>query len=230
MFADNDFCESARQDGVVIDARHLMFPHRHPMFDGRGGWSEDWQGRADVALRAQNRPEAYKIGKEIYARRKASGFPPMQHAVPRRLIALCLPGETFHGAYVDAILDLQAHLLLNHPEFEVVRLRSYTSNPYITREDVRRALAKMEPHPELCLWIDDDNPLAPAQFERLLEGLDAHSEVDGVSGWCWIHNERQLVAGSFALGSAAVFVRLRTGPSAFRDRGITVHPDALQRA
>src|ERR1035437_2439846 len=45
MFADNDFCETARQDGVVIDARHLMFPHRHPMFDekGRGGWSGDWQ-------------------------------------------------------------------------------------------------------------------------------------------------------------------------------------------
>src|ERR1035437_6319248 len=76
MYADNDFCESARQDGIVIDARHLMFPHRHPMFDasGVGGWSEDWQGRDDVALRAQNRPESYAIGKEIYARRKASGF------------------------------------------------------------------------------------------------------------------------------------------------------------
>ena len=32
MYADRDFCEHARQDGVVIDARHLMFPHKHWLF------------------------------------------------------------------------------------------------------------------------------------------------------------------------------------------------------
>jgi hypothetical protein len=192
MFADNDFCETARQDGVVIDARHLMFPHRHPMFDekGPGGWSEDWQGRADVALRAQNRPEAYKIGKEIYGRRKASGFPPMQHGVARRSIALCLPGEVFQGPYVDAILALQAHLLMNL-NFEVIGMRSYTSNPYITRDDIRRRLANEARKPELCLWIDDDNPLSVVGFDTLLAGLDANPEVDGVSGWAWIHSERK---------------------------------------
>jgi glycosyltransferase involved in cell wall biosynthesis len=190
MFADNDFCETARQDGVVIDARHLMFPHRHPMFDekGPGGWSEDWQGRADVALRAQNRPEAYKIGKEIYARRKASGFPPMQHGIVKRTIALCLPGEHFHGAWVGAILSLQAHLILNHPEFQIVVLQQYTSNPYVTREDIRRGLAGMNPHPDLCLWLDDDNVLSVEHFEQLLKGIESHPEVDGISAWCWIHS------------------------------------------
>jgi hypothetical protein len=187
MYADNDFCVSARQDGIVIDARHLMFPHRHPMFDasGPGGWSEDWQGRADVALRAQNRPEAFAIGKEIYARRKVSGF---TVATRKRTIALCLPGEHFEGVWVGAILSLQAHLLLNHPEFKVAVLQQYTTNPYVTREDIRRALAGMEPHPELCLWLDDDNVLSVEQFEQLLKGIDAHPEVDGVSAWCWIHS------------------------------------------
>src|ERR1035437_1855492 len=190
MFADNDFCESARQDGVEIDARHLMFPHRHPMFDasGPGGWSEDWQGRADVALRAQNRPESYAIGKEIYARRKASGFPLMQKGIVKRTIALCLPGEHFQGVWVGAMLSLQAHLILNHPEVQGVVLQQYTSNPYVTREDIRRALASMEPHPDLCLWLDDDNVLSVAHFEQLLKGLDAHPEVDGVAAWCWIHS------------------------------------------
>jgi hypothetical protein len=29
--------------------------------------------------------------------------------------------------------------------------------------------------------------LSPAQFEQLLAGLNAHPEVDGIAGWCWIH-------------------------------------------
>lgn len=187
MFADNDFCESARKDGVVIAARHLMFPHRHVMFDGKGGWHSDWAARADAAMLEQNRPEAYELGKLVYAKRKASGF---AAAPRRRSIALCLPGEHFEGPYLDAILDLQAHLLINL-DFEVVRMRSYTSNPYITRDDVYRALSKMDPKPELCLWIDDDNPLSVKHFDQLLSDIDAHPEVDGISGWCWIHDENK---------------------------------------
>ena len=52
MFADNDFCETARQAGVVIDARHLMFPHRHPMFQD-GKWSRDWKSGGHRAARAE---------------------------------------------------------------------------------------------------------------------------------------------------------------------------------
>lgn len=192
MSADNDFYEAAYHDGVVIDARHLLFPHKHPLYEN------DWKGtgkdpRWDAAYQAQNRREASELGRAIFERRKSQAFQP---APNKRLLALCLPGELFQGAYLDAVMDLQAHLFLNHPEFDLVRLRSqtirkYTSNPYITREDMRRALAGMNPHPDLVWWQDDDNPVSPAQFEQLLAGLDAHPEIDGVSGWCWIHNEHK---------------------------------------
>lgn len=112
MFADNDFCAAARQDGVVIDARHLMFPHRHAMFDGNGEWKrEDWTKTLDAAYLAQNRSEAFAIGQEVFKRRKASGFPPMQHGIVQRTIALCLSGERFEGVWVDALLTLYGHLI-----------------------------------------------------------------------------------------------------------------------
>jgi hypothetical protein len=195
MFADNDFCESARQDGVVIPAWHLMFPHRHPMFED-GKWSRDWEKRADAALIAQNRPESYAIGERVYKGRKASGFPPMgrkasgfppmQHGIEQRLIALCLSGERFEGVWVDALLALYAHLI--DLGFAILKIRAATSNVYVTREEIRRQLFN-SPRPELCLWIDDDNPLSVAHFDQLLSDIDAHPEVDGIAGWCWIHNE-----------------------------------------
>ena len=67
MFADNDLCSHARQDGVVIDARHLMFPHKHPLVTGDGS---TW----DEAYRVQNRPEAFEMGKRIFEARSRSGF------------------------------------------------------------------------------------------------------------------------------------------------------------
>jgi hypothetical protein len=179
MCADNDFCESARKDGVVIEALHLLFPHRHPLYDS--------SLPSDAAYAAQNSQAAYLLGKAIYARRKACNF---AAEAPKRSIVLIMPGELFQGRYLDAVLDLQAHLMLDL-DFDVMRMRSYTSNPYLTREDVRRALANLTTKPQLCLWIDDDNPLSVEGFDRLLADLDLHSGVDGVAGWCWIHDNNK---------------------------------------
>jgi Glycosyl transferase family 2 len=181
MMADNDFCQAAYQDHVVIDARHLLFPHKHPMYES------NWQGtqndpRWDEAYQEQNRREARELGRRIFERRKACGF-----AARRRRIALCLPGERFEGPYLDAILDLQAHLLIDL-DMEVVKLRHYETNVYITREDIRRAVAQMEVKPDLLWWQDDDNPVSVAHFDQLMADLDARSDVDGVAGWCWIHD------------------------------------------
>ena len=73
MFADNDFCEHARQDGVVIDARHLMFPHRHWLFKASDGeWAETGKGdrQEDDVDRAQNRREAFNVGFDVLAQRR----------------------------------------------------------------------------------------------------------------------------------------------------------------
>jgi SAM-dependent methyltransferase len=187
MCADNDFCEHARQDGVVIDARHLMFPHVHPSFNELGWvrYKEERQGW-DAAYEMQNRPEAMQLGKEILTRRRASNF---ANVPARRSIALCLSGEQFQGVWVDALLSLYGHLI--DLGFNVLKLRGCSTNVYQMREEVRRAVLDYSPRPDLCLWIDDDNPLSPEHFDRLLSGLDAHPEVDGVSGWCWIHNSKK---------------------------------------
>jgi hypothetical protein len=65
MFADNDFTEVARRDGVIVDAKQLMFPHRHPLY-GKGTW--------DGTYAYQNAPEAYQHGSEVYEWLRAHNF------------------------------------------------------------------------------------------------------------------------------------------------------------
>ena len=66
MMADVEFTEVARRDGVVIDARQLVFDHRHPT-NGKSEWD-------DVYMH-ENRPECYHLGHQVLASRRARGFP-----------------------------------------------------------------------------------------------------------------------------------------------------------
>jgi hypothetical protein len=66
MYADNEFTDKAYRDGVVIDARDLKFNHRHPAYGTR----------AQDALGERHQAKwAYDLGREVYERRKAQGFP-----------------------------------------------------------------------------------------------------------------------------------------------------------
>ena len=183
MCADNDFCEHALQDAVVVDARDLMFPHRHPMIDSHtGGWvaavsDKDW----DQPYRWQNREEASKAGMALLQRRRAAKF-----EASKRSIAMCYPGDDFRGRMVDALMNLYAHLI--ERDFTVLRMRSDSPNVYQVREEIRRELWEQKERPDLILWMDHDNPLGPDQFDQLLTDLEAHPEVDGVAGWCWIYD------------------------------------------
>jgi Methyltransferase domain/Glycosyl transferase family 2 len=345
MYADNDFCEHARADQVVIDARSLLFPHRHPSIDfsvpmdeqyhaqnreqayelgvrlltwrrrisfgkeleaaaGIQGWMfpdeleclslwasqmqsvveiGSWKGRStyaiakgtagkvyavDTFLGSPDEPEHAQLlgpfansfeyfranvsacpnvephvsdsvaaaadlpevdmvfidGGHSYeqvkadleawlpkTRRMISGHdiehPPVARAVndvlgpvergvgslwfkpvqKKRTIALCLSGERFEGDWLDSILTLYAHLI--ELEYQVWRLRSYTSNVYVTREELRHTLVGLAPAPDLVLWIDDDNIVTPAQFDQLAADLEQNPETDGVTAWCWIHDK-----------------------------------------
>jgi hypothetical protein len=187
MYADNDFCSWARLDGCVIDARHLMFPHRHPMFDGKGGWKRaDWAKVLDTAYLEQNRSAAFAIGERVFRARQAAGF----KAIKRRSIFLALTGEHFEGPWVDGILDLYSHLV--DLDFLIMRPPlSYTTNVYETREALRRTIMGLENKPELILMLDDDNILTPSNFSLLLAELDARPDLDGMAGWCWIHSKNK---------------------------------------
>lgn len=197
MYADNDFCEHARQDGVIIDCRHLpKFLHDHPL----GNTSKPW----DKAYAEQNRPEAYKLGQRIFDARRLAKFGhgevQVADALKRKTIALCLLGDHFQGVWVSGILSLYAHLI--HKGFNVLAPLAYTSNVYVTREEMRQFVMNVEPRPDLLLWLDDDNICSPQHFEQLLEDLESRPDVDGVFGWCWIHNEAktgcQVSCGTFS--------------------------------
>jgi hypothetical protein len=68
MYADNEFSDVARHAGVVIDARHLVFQHKHPLFDARVPM-DDWYSRG-------NAKHEYDLGRDTYVRRRALDFPP----------------------------------------------------------------------------------------------------------------------------------------------------------
>lgn len=65
MYADNWFTDVARRDGVVINARHLKFPHLHPDY----GTAKD-----DSTYRWQHRPEAFEVGEAVYRQLRKEHF------------------------------------------------------------------------------------------------------------------------------------------------------------
>lgn len=63
VFSDNEFTVRAYQDNVIVDAKHIILEHEHPIF--KGVPQEKWD---DTHLR-QNAPERYAEGKEVFNRR-----------------------------------------------------------------------------------------------------------------------------------------------------------------
>jgi hypothetical protein len=64
LCADNEFTEQARRDGVVRNARHIVFDHRHV---DRGLSKMD-----DIYARQKSH---YSAGEKLFAERQAKGFP-----------------------------------------------------------------------------------------------------------------------------------------------------------
>lgn len=60
MYSDNEFSHRAFRDGVVIDARTLVFQHLHPAFG---------KGEMDATYARQNAPEKYERGLATFKRR-----------------------------------------------------------------------------------------------------------------------------------------------------------------
>ena len=65
IYSDNEFTERAYNDGVVIEAKEIIFKHENPLFT---------EGKPDDLIKHHNKPEFYKKGKAIYEKRKASNW------------------------------------------------------------------------------------------------------------------------------------------------------------
>jgi hypothetical protein len=179
MYSDNDFCEMARRDGCIINARHLTFPHKHPIFDQSQPW--------DAAYEAQNRQSAYDLGLAVLQKRRESNFGSVRvierEPLPEKpSILLMLPGETFSQAWVSALIALIDGL---EKVFSVTTQWAFSSNIYITRRDLLETAKSWPKRPDYILWIDDDQILTVEGLQHLLNDLQQAPELAGVVGWAW---------------------------------------------
>ncbi len=71
LFCDTELTERAFQRGEVVDGRHIVFRHDHPMFTG---------AKPDALHQQRNSPEAWATGREIFLRRN----PNSKHAHVRK--------------------------------------------------------------------------------------------------------------------------------------------------
>ena len=174
MFGDNDFDMLARKDGVVIPAKDLYFEHDHPIYKGEA---------MDEIHQWQHRPEAWKVGEEVFRRRAASfGFTvqtrPTQ-STEKPWISCLLPGEVFSQAWVGAWTEILPYL---ESRFQVSVTFGHSSNVYLTRQAMWNSVRR---ETEYILWIDDDQILTLAGLKQLISDLEEHLELDGVVGWAW---------------------------------------------
>lgn len=65
IYSDNEFTERAYAEGVVIEAKDIVFKHENPLFTG---------GKPDDLIKNHNKPEFYEKGKTIYEKRKAANW------------------------------------------------------------------------------------------------------------------------------------------------------------
>lgn len=200
MFADNDFCQMAKRDKCIIDARHLVFPHKH--------WVNQ-QREKDEQDRAQNRQEAYDEGAKLFAARKRvnfAGIPPKAEGKSdsdRPMIAFLTPGNVFSMAWVDAWSRLWGYVI---PRYNVTHVMAYTSNAGMVRQMMSKAVQSTDygvPVDYVC-WIDDDNTITPEQFEMLLTDLKEHPEFDAVCGWTWCGGDDQAEIGTATVSCGAL--------------------------
>jgi hypothetical protein len=221
MYADNEVTDVARRDGVVVDAKHLFFEHKHPLYG---------HGEMDEVHKHQHRSEAFAVGEEIYMRRrKLLGFD-KEYIAPRRYtVAVCIPGNSWDMEWQGNFIQLMSYLKDNA---NVLPVLSYAPNPHITRTSmVDHILEKIDPLPDFVLWIDRDNLVAPLHFAQLFESIEK-SKADLVAGWCWWGTGRNVSCGSFdAQGNRHWWsgAQLMSGPDYLKPVEFTGFPCLLMR-
>lgn len=187
MYADDDFTEQARQDGVVIDARQLVFQHRHPIYDKSVEWDDTYL--------QQNANTRYSKGKEIFLRRRATRFGTVSK---KQSVAICMPGVEFSARWVMAMFSLLDDI--RKLGFDALPVNCYSSDPGVTRDTLSQNLLTFVPRPDYVLWIDDDNVLSTTEFQKLMLDLNTFPELDAVFAWCWLQADGYLLQPMVSCG------------------------------
>jgi hypothetical protein len=208
MYGDNEFTAHSYLDKVVVEARHLLFEHRHYTY----GLSLE-----DDTYRWQQRPEAYATGKAAFDRRSAAGFPPIPKNAEltpcperpdispiaseaergaaiaskpeekpeqkKQKLAVCMPGTIYSWRWVASWDALRCFLA---GYFDVEPIWASSSNVYAVRN--RMAKQALEAKPDFILWLDADNILRPDQFFGLQTAVLGHPDAV-IAAWCWCQPE-----------------------------------------
>ena len=165
VYADNEYGDQARKEGVVIDARHLMFRHFHPYYG-------DSLFPRDAVYDAGNTAEAAAQGLAVYRRRKAAGFPrlprPAKLLGPPRVSVITPTVPDRAGMLVEARMSVirQTSSSVEHL-FEV-------DSEGVGAGFARNRIAKRAKG-EWLVFLDDDDLLDPQFVELHLE----HAEATG---------------------------------------------------
>ncbi len=162
IYADNEFGDHARLDGVVIDARHLQFRHFHPYY-GDGLFPRD------AVYDAGNTSEAVVQGLALYTKRKAAGFPRVlvtKQNAKVSVITPTIPERAALLAEAKASVERQTYREVEHLiEVDIRRI----GPGFVRNELAKRSTA------EWLVFLDDDDLLDPQFIELHLE----HAEATG---------------------------------------------------
>lgn len=173
VYSDNDFTDQARRDDVVVDAKHIKFEHRHPIYNKNV--------KTDAVYEGQSSEEAWKVGREVYIKRSQSrGFG------VKRSITVCLPGNNYSSTWVSMWTELLNNML---KFFDVNPVFCYSTNVHVTRAAMANAVVQSKPSSDYVLWIDDDNLLSFPQLVTMVKDLEDHPEAGSVSAWTWIETD-----------------------------------------
>lgn len=203
MYADNDFAQMAKRDKCIIDARHLIFPHKH--------WING-ERQKDEQDRAQSSEQAYNEGAKLFAARKRIGFsgipPKVEAPAPANklpMVAFITPGSVFPAPWLAAWTNLWGYLASGN-KYNITHLVGYTSNAGMVRTGLARLVMTTDygAPVDFVMWIDDDNTITPEQFEMLMQDLREHPEYDAVAGWTWCAKDDDAEVGYATISCGAL--------------------------
>ena len=130
-------------------------------------------------------PMPSKLKRMLSAVRQTLNPPPVVN--PRRNIAVCLPGESFHYEWMASMLSVQGKLM--ELGFDFKAIFSYSTLPHVTRMSLTESVLQYHAGDRLTpyvLWIDDDNIVPVSVIERWVKFFEANEQCDILTGWCWI--------------------------------------------